>query len=119
MCIRDRYITLGQKESKDVNVAARYLKGQGYRVVGWGRSMGGVSLLMSDEIDLMVSDSAYSNLHNLCKESSSKSVPPACCCFFTLCFPCVFGCLKCKVESCSGLDIDQMDVKGHLKKQTR
>ena len=41
------FITLGQKESKDVDVAARYLKEQGFKVVGWGRSMGGVSLLKS------------------------------------------------------------------------
>ena len=61
-----QFITLGQEESKDVDRAAKYLKSQGYRVVGWGRSMGGVSLLKSKELDIMVSDSAYSNLHNLC-----------------------------------------------------
>ena len=44
----EKFITLGQKECKDVDVAARYLKNQGYIVVGWGRSMGGVSLLKSN-----------------------------------------------------------------------
>jgi hypothetical protein len=31
-----------------VDIAARYLKGLGYKVVGWGRSMGSVSLLLSE-----------------------------------------------------------------------
>jgi hypothetical protein len=43
-----KYITLGKKESEEVDIAARYLKGLGYRVVGWGRSMGSVSLLLSE-----------------------------------------------------------------------
>jgi len=58
---------LGQNESKDVDRAAIYLKEQGYTVVGWGRSMGAVSLLKSNELDIMVADSAYSNLTYLCK----------------------------------------------------
>ena len=99
------FITLGQKESKDVDTAARYLKEQGYKVVGWGRSMGAVSLLKSTECDIMVSDSAYSNLTKLCKESSIKFIPSMCCCFFHLFFPCVFCCIKCKVEDKSGLKI--------------
>ena len=64
----------------------------------------------------MVSDSAYSNLNNLCKESSAKSVPGVCCCFFHIFFPCFFSCIKCKIESKSGLEVNEMDVKGHLKK---
>lgn len=83
--------------------------------MGWGRSMGAVSLLTSTECDIMVADSAYSNLSHLCKESSSKFVPRACCCIFHMCFPCIFSCIKCKVESMSGLEIDKMDVAGHLK----
>lgn len=78
--------------------------------------MGGASLLISNELDIMVSDSAYSNLSELCKESSSKFVPSACCCFFHAFFPCVFACLKCKVESRSGLKISEMDITSHLKK---
>jgi hypothetical protein len=42
-----QYITLGKKESKEVNIAAKHLKSLGYIVVGWGRSMGAVSLLLS------------------------------------------------------------------------
>lgn len=61
------FITLGQNESKDVDRAAVYLKELGYLVVGWGRSMGAVSLLNSSECDIMVSDSAYCNLTQLCK----------------------------------------------------
>lgn len=57
------YITLGKKESKEVDIAAKYLKNLGYKVAGWGRSMGAVSLLLSQEIDIMVVDSAYSSLN--------------------------------------------------------
>ena len=41
------FVTLGQNESKDVDIAAKYLKNRGYLVAGWGRSMGAVSLLLS------------------------------------------------------------------------
>lgn len=41
------WVTLGATEAKEVDTAARWLKERGYRVVGWGRSMGAVSLLMS------------------------------------------------------------------------
>ena len=78
--------------------------------------MGGVSLLKSSELDIMVSDSAYSNLSRLCKDSSSKFLPSACCCIFHIFFPCVFSCLKCKVESASGLQIETMNIEDHLKK---
>jgi hypothetical protein len=109
------FITLGQAESSDVDVAARFLKSKGHRVVGWGRSMGAVSLLMSSECNLMIADSAYSNLANLCKESSSQFLPKACCCLFHCFFPCVFACIQCKVNSLAGLTIDRMDVMGRLK----
>lgn len=56
------YLTLGKNESNQVNIAAKYLKGLNYIVVGWGRSMGAVSLLLNDQIDIMISDSAYSQL---------------------------------------------------------
>jgi hypothetical protein len=104
------FITLGQEESKDVDTAASFLKAAGYIVVGWGRSMGAVSLLMSEQCDIMVADSAYSNLSVLCKESSAKFLPKACCCIFHCLFPCVFACIQCKVESLASLTIDNMDV---------
>lgn len=109
------YITLGQEESKDVNTAAAFLKQKGYEVVGWGRSMGAVSLLMSSELDIMVSDSAYSNLSALCKESSSKFLPKACCCIFHCFFPCVFACIQCKVNGLAGLSISDMNVSKRLR----
>lgn len=61
------FITLGQEESTDVDVAARFLKSRGHRVVGWGRSMGAVSLLLSSECSILIADSAYANLAQLCK----------------------------------------------------
>lgn len=56
------FITLGKQESLEVDEAAKYLKKMGYTVVGWGRSMGSVSLALSNECDVMVLDSPYSNL---------------------------------------------------------
>jgi pimeloyl-ACP methyl ester carboxylesterase len=41
------YISLGKHEAAEVDVAVRFLKGRGLKVVGWGRSMGAVSLLLS------------------------------------------------------------------------
>lgn len=108
------FITLGQEEARDVDVAANFLKAAGHRVVGWGRSMGAVSLLMSEQCDVMVADSAYSNLAVLCKESSAKFLPRACCCLFNCLFPCVFACIQCKVESLAGLEISRMDVTARL-----
>lgn len=43
-----KWITLGVQESTEVDVAAKWIKEKGYEVVGWGRSMGSVSLLMSN-----------------------------------------------------------------------
>jgi hypothetical protein len=113
------FITLGQEESGDVDVAARFLKSRGHRVVGWGRSMGAVSLLLSSECSLIVADSAYSNLAHLCKESSVHFLPKACCCLFHCFFPCVFACIQCKVHKLAGLEIGSMDIAGKLKKEDR
>lgn len=93
------YITLGQKESSEVDIAVKYLRNEGYTVVCWGRSMGAVSVLRSTESEIIIADSAYSNLTNLCKEFTLKSVPALCCCCFHMLFPCVLSCIKCRVES--------------------
>jgi hypothetical protein len=76
--------------------------------------MGGVSLLMSQHLDIMVCDSAYANLGQLCKESSSKFMPKACCCLFHCLFPCVFACIQCKANALAGLQIDRMDVTARV-----
>ena len=44
-----KYITLGKQECVEVDMAVEYLKTYGYPIVGWGRSMGAVSLLMSSK----------------------------------------------------------------------
>jgi fermentation-respiration switch protein FrsA (DUF1100 family) len=97
-----------------VDVAAAFLKNKGYEVIGWGRSMGAASLLMSHECNVMIADSAYSNLSALCKESSAKFLPKACCCLFHCFFPCVFACIQCKVDKLAGLEIEQMDIMKRL-----
>lgn len=91
--IRDgKWITLGVKEAEEVDAAARWLKGNGYNVVGWGRSMGSVSLLMSEECSIMVADSPFSDLNTLCRESG-QHIPYVPNCLYLCLFPCVFCCV--------------------------
>jgi hypothetical protein len=56
--------------------------------------MGSVSLLLSEECDIMVADSPFSSLNDLCQESSKEFLPRCCCCFFYCLFPCVYCCIK-------------------------
>ena len=58
---KEEFITLGIRESRQANLAAKFLEGEGYRVVGWGRSMGAASVLLSD-IKIMIADSAFSSI---------------------------------------------------------
>lgn len=66
--LQKRFISLGKSEAAEVDIAFLYLKNLGLKVVGWGRSMGSISLLLSKECDLLILDSPFSNLKNLCKE---------------------------------------------------
>lgn len=74
-------------------MAARWLKQQNYVVVGWGRSMGSVSLLLSQECSVMVADSPFCDLTRLCKESG-QYIPYVPYCLFSCIFPCVFCCVS-------------------------
>jgi hypothetical protein len=76
----------------------------GYPIVGWGRSMGAVSLLMSSKCDIMIADSPFSSLYDLCKETSLNVVPSCLCCLVHCIFPCLFCCVRCGVEKKSGMD---------------
>lgn len=85
---------MGVEEGIEADAAAKYLKSKGYmQLVGWGRSMGAVSLLMSNECDIMVVDSPFCSLSRLCKESG-QHVPYLPGCLFQCIFPCVFCCVK-------------------------
>ena len=53
-------------ETTKVDTAASFLKNKGFIVVGWGRSMGAVSLLLSNEIDIMAADSPFCSLKEVC-----------------------------------------------------
>ena len=61
------FISLGKSESEEIDTAISFLKGKGIKVVGWGRSMGAVSLLLSSKCDVMITDSPFSSLSTLCK----------------------------------------------------
>jgi hypothetical protein len=49
-----------------VDIATAFLRGKGHKVVGWGRSMGSVSLLLSSECQVIVADSPFCSLRSLC-----------------------------------------------------
>lgn len=70
---KEQFVTLGIKESKQANLAAKYLEDKGFKVVGWGRSMGAASLLLSD-IKIMVVDSAFCSIKELCTTVAQKQV---------------------------------------------
>ena len=72
------YISLGKNEAADVDTAARFLKSMGVKVIGWGRSMGAVSLLLSSELDVLAVDSPFSSLNRLVRELGKTQLP--CCC---------------------------------------
>jgi hypothetical protein len=51
--------------------------------------MGAVSLLLSSECNVMIADSAFSNLETLCRESGNL-IPHIYKCLFDCFFPCAF-----------------------------
>lgn len=64
------FTTLGYREWSDVAAAVRFLKGRGYTSVGiWGFSLGAAVALLTlpheGEIDAVIADSAYADLHEM------------------------------------------------------
>lgn len=72
--------------------------------------MGSVSLLLSQEINIMVADSPFYSLKDLCHESSSQFLPNFCCCLFHCMYPCFFYYVQMDVKEKSGLIINEMEV---------
>ena len=76
------YISLGKNESKEVDIAVRFLRERGLKVIVWGRSMGAVSALLSKEADIVVADSAFSSLYDTTKALSKTQVCTPLYCLF-------------------------------------
>lgn len=81
--------------------------------------MGSVSLLLSDEIDIMVADSPFHSLVGLCEEISYKATPSACCCFFHCLYPCLFSCVRSDVEQRAGFDMRELEIGKKLAQNPR
>ena len=90
--------------------AVIFLREKGYKVAVWGRSMGAVSTLLSEESDILIVDSPFSNLKTVSKEISLRFVPCALKCFFHCLFPCVFMAVSSDVESKTGVHPSELDM---------
>ncbi len=77
------YVTLGEKESGDIQTVLRYLQGLGSvrKIALWGRSMGAVAAFLclsrnrfNHGVSCLVSDSPFCRLHTLVKELAKKTL---------------------------------------------
>ena len=110
-------VSLGVRESEQVDTVVKFLKQAGYRVVLWGRSMGGATAIKYGKAPVIVADSAFSSFRSLCKQIAHKNAPeylPGC--FISCFFPCVFCKLKSDVEERAGYDLDELDIVSDLSK---
>lgn len=86
-------ITLGKRESEQVQTVSEYFRNKGYDVIIWGRSMGAASALRYGKADIIVADSSFKSLRCLCKQIAKNQTPiPNF--LISCCFPCVFIKLK-------------------------
>lgn len=105
------WITLGLKESKEVDAIVEYIQTKkGLPVVLWGRSMGAVSALMSSKAKIMVVDSAFSSLKKVCLETAKSNSPYVPNCLIDCLFPCVYSILRKDIRKKTGHDIDELEV---------
>ena len=72
------YVSLGVRESMDIKSIVEYLRNSGEvsHIILWGRSMGSVSALRYaaryPNIDVLVNDSPFSSLHEVCIEKVQR-----------------------------------------------
>lgn len=77
--------------------------------------MGAVSLLLSTECDVLVVDSPYSSLSDVCWEITKSETPTAALCCVACLYPCVFSWLKNVVYEKSGLRVEDMEIVDRMK----
>ncbi len=110
-------ISLGVRESKQVETVVHFLEQQDLRVILWGRSMGAATALKYGRAPIIIADSSFRCFKSLCKhiakENSPKYVPG---CLVSCLFPCVFYKLRVDIQEKGRYDIEQLDIRQDLKK---
>jgi pimeloyl-ACP methyl ester carboxylesterase len=64
----DDTISLGVRESEQVETVVNFLQKAGMRVVLWGRSMGAATALKYGKVPIIVADSSFKSFKSLCKQ---------------------------------------------------
>lgn len=110
-------ISLGYREAEQADTITKYLKGQGYRVIIWGRSMGAATALLYGKSEFIVADSSFKSFKSLCKQVAKEHSPAVVPNFMINCFfPCVFSKLKKDVDKRAKYDVEDLDVKEAVKR---
>lgn len=107
------WVTLGLKESAEVDRAVEFMVGRGMKVVVWGRSMGAVSALMSTKAKVLVVDSAFSDLKTLCYETAchnTKYIPN---CLISCFFPCIYSLINGSILKKTGENISKLNLTSY------
>ena len=92
-------------------MAVDYLTAEkGVPVVLWGRSMGGVSALMSNKSSIMVVDSAFSSLKEVCLTTARNNSPYIANCLVECLFPCVYSVMRKDILKKTGHNIDELEI---------
>jgi hypothetical protein len=80
--------------------------------------MGAVSLLLSSECNVMIADSAFSNLETLCRESGNL-IPHIYKCLFDCFFPCAFWFVRRDITRKVECDIfEDLDIEKRVRKMS-
>lgn len=111
----DDKISLGLRESKQVETVANFLKARNWKVVLWGRSMGAATALKYGNAPIIVADSSFKSFRSLCKqiakEHSPKFVPG---CMVSCLFPCVYEKLRADIREKGEYDVEELDIAKDL-----
>lgn len=110
-------ISLGVRESKQVETIVNFLQKSNLKVIIWGRSMGAATALKFGKAPIIVADSSFRCFKSLCKhiakENSPKYVPG---CLVSCLFPLVFCKLRSDIQERGRYDIEQLDIREDVKK---
>jgi hypothetical protein len=94
---------------------ADFLRGKGFTIILWGRSMGAAASLLYGKAEFIVADSSFKCFKSLCKQIAKghSSVPNV---IINCFFPCVFTKLRYDIEKKAQYDLDDLDVKSAMQK---
>lgn len=108
----EQYISLGIREAQQIASVVEYLRQANYEVVLWGRSMGAVSALRYGRASIIIADSPFVSLEQICKETAHAKKPnyvPGC--MVACCFPLMFRKLRTDVKKRADFDMKELNIK--------